>query len=73
MDVLYNDLANAIIIQAVSDYRKVLRMLNKHPYNKQALSECCEIEEFFRSGWFGILTKLNPEVLINQLKAEVTA
>jgi hypothetical protein len=70
LDDCYQELANAIIIQAAEDYRTALRVLKKHPYNKTDCDEREVIECFFRSDWFGILTKLNPEFLINKLNEE---
>jgi hypothetical protein len=67
----YENLANAIVLQAVKDYRETLKMLAQHPYNKKALSIREEVEGFFRSGWFSALTELDPEMLIENLKAEV--
>ena len=58
----YENLANAIIIQAAEDYRKAL--------NDSAQREQCTIERFFRSEWFGVLTGLDPETLIRKLKQE---
>lgn len=71
MDRNFENLANAIILRAVDDYRRVLRVLSKYPHNRLAQGECREIEQFFRSGWFGVLTQINPEKLMLQLKAEV--
>ncbi len=68
----YGDLANAIILQAVKDYRKALRKLNKHPRNESALNTKCEVERFFRSEWYTLLTKVNPEILISKLNEEVS-
>ena len=65
----YENLANAIVLQAVKDYRKAL----KYPNSRMALCECRSIERFFRSGWFSVLTNIDPEVLITKLKAEVAA
>ena len=45
----YNELANAIVMQAVKDYRKALKNLRKNRNNKDALSEAMECEEFFHS------------------------
>ncbi|AHM55826.1 hypothetical protein EAL2_c05240 [Peptoclostridium acidaminophilum DSM 3953] len=67
----YTKLANAIILQAVKDYRDALRRLAKHPYNNMALSEKQEVERFFRSDWFEVLTSIDPEMLIRKLNAEV--
>ena len=54
----YEKLANAIIMQAVRDYR---RSTDK---NKAV------IEKFFRSGWFTVLTRLDGEMLIERLRKE---
>ena len=55
----YENLANAIVLQAVKDYRLT--------DDEQELQE---IERFFRSGWFGVLSKVDPEYLIRQLRKE---
>ena len=34
------------------------------------LQELREIERFFRSGWFGVLTKVDPDLLITDLRKE---
>lgn len=69
----YNNLANAIILQAVKDYRKALRTISMNPNNRSAQYERRRIEQFFRSSWFGVLTSIDPEMLIAKLKAEVMA
>lgn len=55
----YENLANAIILQAARDYRLT--------DDEQQLQE---IERFFRSGWFGVLSKVDPEFLIKELRKE---
>lgn len=55
----YENLANAIILQAVKDYRLT--------DDEQELQE---IERFFRSGWFSVLSKVDPEYLIKELRKE---
>ncbi len=55
----YENLANAIILQAVKDYRLT--------DDEQHLQE---IECFFRSGWFGVLSKVDPKFLIKELRKE---
>ena len=67
----YERLANAIILQAVKDYRNALKRLEKHPRNETALYTKREVERFFRSDWYASLTKVNPEMLIRKLKEEV--
>ena len=55
----YEELVNAIVLQAVKDYRL-------HDDEQELAS----IERFFRSGWFNTLTSINPEMLISKLRKE---
>ena len=55
----YEELANAIVLQAVKDYRLT-----------DDEAKLAEIERFFRSGWFGVLSKVDPEYLIRNLRKE---
>jgi hypothetical protein len=70
MEDNYHDLANAIVIQAVKDYRKALRKLNKHPHHEAALTTKLEAEQFFLSSWYHGLTNLNGERLVHRLQSE---
>lgn len=67
----YERLANAIVLQAVSDYRVALKKIKAHPKNREAISEALEIEKFFRSGWYSILTDVDGEYLIRRLQEEI--
>ena len=67
----YQNLANAIVLSAVKDYRDALKKLKKKPNNKLAADERDSIEEFFRSDWFAVLTELDPEYLITELNKEI--
>ena len=67
----YENLANAIVLLAVKDYRKALSRCNRHPEKDSFRQDKKSIERFFRSGWFGVLTGLDPEVLIRRLCQEV--
>jgi hypothetical protein len=67
----YERLANAIVLQAVSDYRSALKKIKAHPKNREAISEALEIEKFFRSGWYSILTDVDGEYLIRRLQDEI--
>ena len=55
----YENLANAIVLQVVKDYR-----------NAENQRDIRKLEDFFRSGWFGVLTSIDPEALIDKLKEE---
>ena len=67
----YEELANAIVLQAVKDYREALKMLVQHSYNKKARGVREDVERFFSSEWFSTLTEIDPEMLIEKLNAEV--
>ena len=58
-DENYERLAEAIILQAVTDYRKS----DDEEVKKS-------IERFFRSEWFYVLTELDGEMLIKRLRRE---
>lgn len=49
MTTPYENLANAIVLQAVKDYRDALKRLKKKPQNKAAMADAMECERFFRS------------------------
>lgn len=71
MNDTYERLANAIVLQAVKDYRNALKRLKKHPRNETALYTKREVERFFRSDWYTSLTTVDPEMLILKLNEEV--
>ena len=69
IEIAYQNLQNAIVLQAVEDYRNAL---NGKTYTRkikpaEIIEEC---EKFFRSDYYRHLTKLNGEWLIEQLKKE---
>lgn len=55
----YENLANAIVLSAVRDYRK-----------STSKDEIQSIERFFRSEWFSVLTSVDAEFLIRTLREE---
>lgn len=67
----YENLANAIILLAVKDYRKALKYLDRNPSNRSAQSDKAEVERFFRSQWYSALTGVDGEMLIRSLQEEV--
>ena len=67
----FEGLANAIIIQAAADYRLALKQLRQNPLFQPAIRMSYEIERFFRSDWFSILTRINGIELLTRLKTEV--
>ena len=71
MDEGIESLANAIILQAVADYRKALRILKRYPRYEAALKEKQRDEEFFQSEWYKQLTNVDGKMLIRILQEEV--
>lgn len=71
MNEPYENLANAIIVQAAADYRKTLHDLKTNPEYAPALHTASEVERFFRSEWYKGLTSVSGEMLIKKLRAEV--
>ena len=78
----YEELANAIVVQAAMDYReeyKKLLVFKKHNKKKSSLifqrviNNIKEIENFFRSGYYELLTKADCEYIINNLREEIEA
>ena len=63
-------LANAIIEQAAKDYRGARTVLHKAAENVEAMAMRSDTERFFRSAWFGQLTSINGEWLLQQLEGE---
>ena len=64
-------LADAIILQATDDYRRLTRRLIKHPDEMDKASEKRRIERFLCSNWFGVLCELDGRRLLRDLKAEL--
>lgn len=62
----YENLANAVVQQAIVDYRHLWdRDIDDRDKKK--------IIKFFRSGWFVILTNVDPDWLIERLEKEADA
>ena len=70
---IYENLANAILLQAVKDYRMSLKSLKANSRNRTAQADKAEIERFFRSQWYSALTSVDGEMLIRSLQKEVDA
>ena len=66
----YENLSNAIVLQAAKDYRAARRKLKKKPGNTLAQAGIDSIERFFCSGWYKCLTDVDGEMLIRKLREE---
>lgn len=67
----YEGLANAIILQAVKDYREANKKLSKGRTNHTAEALKNDCLRFFKSAWFGVLTEIDADMLIRKLDEEV--
>ena len=67
----YRRLAEAIVLATVNEYRKALKRLCKYPKDTAALAEKDNCEKFFHSNWYGMLTRVDGDMLIRKLQEEV--
>jgi len=68
----YENLANAIILMAVKDYRWALNKLEKRSNYEPAKMIIKEVERFFRSSWYRELTSVDGNFLIEKIRSEVS-
>jgi hypothetical protein len=67
----YENLANAVVYQAVLDYRAALKRMRRHPRNQEAKDDIASLERFFRSDWYSVLTDVDGEYLIRKVKENI--
>ena len=65
-EVLYN----AIILQAVKDFRMARKRLKRNADDKAACAAVREISRFFRSRYFSVLTQVDGPTLLRRLSEE---
>ena len=62
------NLTNAIVLQAVKDYRRALSGCNVNGRDsKSVIAEC---ERFFQSEWFNVLTNVDGMIIIANIRKE---
>ena len=71
MNENWEKLAQAIILQAVEDYRKCRRLVRRKPGQVDAQKMIREVEYFFRSDWYKQLSDTDGNQIIEQLRREV--
>lgn len=64
----YEDLANAIIVEAARDYRKAYRRYKKG--DETALYKIRKIEKFFNSEWADLLCNDKAKNILERLQKE---
>ena len=63
----YEKLANAIIIQAVKDFRAAFQRLKRFPNDNKAQYEVRDITKFFCSQYFEALSGLDGPMLLKKI------
>ena len=66
----WEDLANAIVLQAIKDYRNSRRRTRSKKYRRQAQARIREVEQFIGSWWFYQLTDIDGDKLKETLRRE---
>ena len=67
----FEELAQAIILQAVKDYRQNNKRMANKPDEQKLQNRRMELGKFFLSSWFAVLTDLNGKHLLHRLQAEM--
>lgn len=73
----YEELGNAIVIQAANDYERELarfiraRRRGNRKMEEDAKTEIKFLEKFFRSDWYKMLTEVDSEYMIRNLRKKV--
>lgn len=68
--IAYENLANAIVLQAVEDYRDLLERLTIFPNDPATLRELRDLEQDIHTPFFQSLTKLDIDKLFSDVKAQ---
>ena len=69
----HEKLANAIVLQAVKDFRAARRKLRRKPQNEDAKRMIKDCERFFLSDWFVELTDVDGRAVLRKLYEEEKA
>lgn len=67
----WKNLANAIILQAVKDFKPAYKRLRRHPNDKVAQNQVRELTRFSCSDYFATLTELDGPTLLNRIMREM--
>lgn len=68
IELAYRTLANAIILKAVEDYRNALDGISYNRFPPEVIVQ--DIEKFFLSDYFEMLTKVKGKYLIEEIRKE---
>ena len=66
----YEDLGNAVVLQAVKDYRKAKKKLRKYPNNDDAISVIDQVTRFLLSDRLSMFTSVDGTAILKILNKE---
>lgn len=69
-DKNYENLANAIVVRAVDDYRESRKKLKKDLGNEKAIPMMLDVIRFLRSSWYQMLITVDGEIILKHLQEE---
>lgn len=69
--MMYRELANAVVLQAVREFRPAYSRLKRFPNDQKAADRVREITEFFCSDRFCLFTNLDGPVLLTKIMRDV--
>jgi len=67
----WRELACSIMLQASNDYLECLAQRKTQPNSKYWNGQVQELEAFFRSDFYTLLTTVDPELLMNTLQSRI--
>ena len=67
----YEALGNAVVLQAVKDYRRCYRLYLKRPENIRVKQAVDEVEGFMTGPYFNLYTSLDGKMLLKRLQEEM--
>ena len=67
----FHELANAIIMQAIKDFKVAYMILKKRPDHKEATAMVKEITHFFCGEYFTLLSDVNGPALLRKIKNRI--
>lgn len=65
----YQALANAVVFQAVQDYKCALKLSRKRPHDKILDGQLQDLRKFFNSQWFCDLTGVDGADIAGRIEA----
>lgn len=66
----YENLANAIVLQAAMDYKKAILHLKWNPMDRNWKGEIKRILEFFKSDWYCVLTGVDYRLILGEMERQ---